>query len=253
MRLLLLADRQVGREITRWLLESYAQDVALVVTTAANEIYDSARSAQVDCLVYSSAEQVCARVRAAAGGVDLGVLAWWPTLVRQPLLGLPRLGFVNTHPSLLPHNRGKHYNFWALVEQAAFGVTLHFVGGGVDDGDIVAQRRVPYGWEDTGGSLHAKAADAMAHLFKETYPLLRTLQIPRHPQDVRSGSFHLAKELEPASRIQLDRQYRARDLLNLLRARTFPGHPACWFRDGEDEYEVRVEITKRRADATRDV
>ena len=33
--------------------------------------------------------------------------------------------------------------------------------------------------------------------------------------------FHRARELEPASRIQLDANYTARNLLNLLRARTF--------------------------------
>jgi methionyl-tRNA formyltransferase len=67
----------------------------------------------------------------------------------------------------------------------------------------------------------------MVRLFKETYPVLRTLNIPRHVQDLRRGSFHAAKELDQASRLQLEQSYRARDLLNLMRARTFPGRPAC--------------------------
>lgn len=253
MKLLLLADRRVGREIARWLLETYRQDVGLVVTTARNEIHRAARRAKADCVVFSSADQVAARAASAGLDFDLGVLAWWPALIGQPLLGLPRQGFVNTHPSLLPHNRGKHYNFWALVEQAPFGVTLHFLGRGIDDGDIVAQRGIPYDWEDTGGTLYARAADAMIGLFKETYPLLRTLNIPRLPQDVRRGSFHQGTELEQASRILLDEPCRPRDLLNLMRARTFPGHPACWFSDGGEEYEVRVQITRKHADPIRTV
>ena len=133
-------------------------------------------------------------------------------------------------------------------------MTLHFLGQGIDDGDIVAQRGIPYGWEDTGGTLHAKRQrDAMIGLFKETYPAVRTLNIPRLPQDVRRGSFHAATELEPASLILLDQDCRARDLLNLMRARTFPGHPACRFSDGGEEYEVRVEITRKHADPIRAV
>ena len=45
--------------------------------------------------------------------------------------------------------------------------------------------------------------------------------------------------------IDLDREYRARDLLNLLRARTFPGYPACSFVADGTEYEVRVSITRK--------
>ncbi len=51
-------------------------------------------------------------------------------------------------------------------------------------------------------------------------------------------------ELQPASRIDLDRQSSARQLLNLLRARTFPGYPACHFEDKGEMYEVRVDIRR---------
>jgi hypothetical protein len=45
--------------------------------------------------------------------------------------------------------------------------------------------------------------------------------------------------------IDLEKTYTARDLLNLLRARTFPGYRACTFSDGEASYEVRVEIKRK--------
>ncbi|MCC6952955.1 MAG: formyl transferase, partial [Deltaproteobacteria bacterium] len=166
--------------------------------------------------------------------------------VRAPLMALPSQGFVNTHPSYLPYNRGKHYNFWALVEQCPFGVTLHFIDGGVDTGDIIAQQEIPYSWEDTGESLYRRAQIAMFELFRETYPHLRSGGITRHKQDLSVGTAHKANELENASRIELDRSYPARDLLNRLRARTFSGHPACWFEVGDEKFEVRIDIRKVR-------
>ena len=145
----------------------------------------------------------------------------------------------------MPHNRGKNYNFWVLVEQAPFGVTLHFVDKGIDSGDIIAQTRIPYGWEDNGETLYVKAKSAIISLFKEKYPSIRTLNFPRSKQNLDCGSFHTSGEMEVASHIDLERQYPAHDLLNLLRGRTFTGHPACWFRDGDEEYEVRIEINKK--------
>jgi methionyl-tRNA formyltransferase len=245
MKLMLMADHHVGLAITRWLLRKYRADMALVVTTSENEIFSLVKDVGAACLVFTSAEQVCAHIRSLDLELDIGVLAWWPKLINQPLLATPKYGFINTHPSLLPHNRGKHSNFWALVEQVPFGVSLHVVEDGVDNGDVVAQASVPYSWEDNGATLYAKACQGMVRLFKETYPIIRTLKIPRHKQQLAKGSFHFAKELEAASLINLERHYKARDLFNVIRARTFPGHPACWFTDAGSKYEVRVEINKK--------
>ncbi len=245
MKLLLMADDQVGAKITRWIISQYPQDIALVVSISENEVYNVALAAGVPCLISRSMETVRDYFIEKESVPDLGCLVWWPRIIKTPLLELPKFGFINTHPSLLPFNRGKHYNFWALVEQAPFGVTLHFADEGVDTGDIVAQRPIPYDWEDSGASLYRKAAKATIDLFKSSYPAIRHLNISRYKQVTGKGTFHLAKEIGPASLIDLDKEYRARDLLNLLRARTFPGHPACWFKDGEDEYEVRVEIKRK--------
>lgn len=175
---------------------------------------------------------------------DLIVLAWWPYILKREIIEIPRLGSLNFHPSLLPYNRGKHYNFWALVEGAPFGVTLHWVDVAVDCGDIAFQSPIQVTWEDTGATLYHKAQEEIVHLFMKRFAEIKAGRIPRIPQDLSRGSFHRAHELEQASRIELDKNYNARDLLNVLRARTFPPHPAAWFTEGDTRYEVRVEIKK---------
>lgn len=244
MRLLLLADHRVGFEITQYLIENYPQDLALVVTATENDIFHESRKREIPVQVFDTNEALAAQLVNAQ--IDLGVLAWWPKIIKTQLLELPRLGFINTHPSLLPYNRGKHYNFWAIVEEAPFGVSLHCVDDGIDSGGIVAQHSIAYDWCDTGGTLYGKAQEAMVSLFRSTYPNLREGQFPRYPQETNSGSFHRASELEPISHLQLEASYRGRDILNLLRARTFPGYPGCWFEENGERYEVRIEI--RRAE-----
>ena len=191
-----------------------------------------------------NSESLFREIKAEGLTFDLGLLAWWPTLIKPVLINCAVHGFINFHPSLLPHNRGKHYNFWALAEGEPFGVTLHFVDEGVDSGDIVVQQEIAYDWTDTGGTLYRKAQREMVQLFCETYPMFRILDIPRKAQNLSEGSFHLAKELDQASHIDLEREYKARQLLNLLRARTFSGHPACWFEDKGEKYEVRIDIKR---------
>jgi len=248
MQIVLLADGRVGLEITRWLIANYNDDVGIVVTAQDNEIAAIARGAGVRTTVFNSAETICRLARDEGLNFELGILAWWPHIIKDPLLTLPKRGFINTHPSLLPHARGKNYNFWTIVEEAPFGVSLHMVDKGVDSGDIVAQVEIPYSWEDTGGSLHGKALAAMEQLFKDSYPKIRKLEVDPVPQNLGTGSMHRAAELEPASVISLDKNYTARKLLNLLRARTFPGYPACVFStERGEQFEVRVEIRRRRS------
>jgi methionyl-tRNA formyltransferase len=84
----------------------------------------------------------------------------------------------------------------------------------------------------------------MFRLFVESYPRIVNADYVRVRQKRGEGSFHVAAELERASQVFLDKRYKAKDLLNLLRARTFPPHPACHFFDQGEKYEVRVEIKK---------
>lgn len=244
MRLLLFCDARVGNAIGQWLLENYPEDIGAVVTISENAVCLAARRRGIPCLLFESEAQL----RAALGALspfELGILAWWPKLISPALMSLALGGFINTHPSLLPCNRGKHYNFWALVEQAPFGVSLHFVDEGIDSGDIVAQQAIPYDWQDTGETMYIKAGAGMLELFKSTYLHIRSGAIQRTPQVASMGSLHYARDIDAASRIDLDKYYTARELINLLRARTFPGHPACHFEENAETYEITVNIKRK--------
>jgi methionyl-tRNA formyltransferase len=176
--------------------------------------------------------------------LDLIILAWWPYIIKDCVIEIPKLGCLNLHPSYLPYNRGKDPNFWSLVEDVPFGVSIHFVTAGIDSGDVVCQTRIQKSWEDTGKTLYEKAVTEIVKLFKDNFEKIKSGNLPRKPQDLNLGSFHRRSELDPASMIDLNKNYRACDLLNLLRARTFVPHPAAWFVDNNEKFEVRIEIQK---------
>jgi len=71
---------------------------------------------------------------------DVACVACFPQRIPTPLLALPRLGFLNMHPALLPAHRGPAPLFWVFRGgEPTAGVTIHFMDAGLDTGDIVAQ------------------------------------------------------------------------------------------------------------------
>ena len=175
---------------------------------------------------------------------DIGISAFFGCILKPEVIQLFPHGCINLHAALLPYNRGWHTNVWPIIEGSPAGVTIHYIDPGVDTGDIIAQRRIPIEPTDTGGSLHEKTVRAEVELFKETWPLIREGKNSRTPQDHSKATGHRKAEVGEISRIHLDRTYRAGDLINLLRARTYPPYPSAYYIDGEQRTYVRIELLR---------
>jgi hypothetical protein len=67
------------------------------------------------------------------------------SVLREPVLSIPRRGALNVHPSLLPDYRGPWPEFWQVSngDTAAAGVTIHVATDRLDCGDIVLQKASP--------------------------------------------------------------------------------------------------------------
>ena len=80
----------------------------------------------------------------AAARPDLCCIAHFERLVKKPLLQIPRLGFINLHPSLLPDYRGMAPQHWPIINrEKKTGLTIHYVDETADTGDIILQREIP--------------------------------------------------------------------------------------------------------------
>ena len=96
---------------------------------------------------------------------------------------------------------------------------------------------------DTAATVYARMISDFLPLFQESWPLIREGKNQRLQQDESLATFHKAKDLKTLNEIGLDQTYTARELINLLRARTFPPHPASYFvtEDGRKVY-VRLQL-----------
>jgi methionyl-tRNA formyltransferase len=76
---------------------------------------------------------------------DLVVCMGFPWRIPPEALAVPRLGWLNGHPSLLPRHRGPLPVAWAIrAGDEELGITFHLMDAELDTGPILAQRRFPF-------------------------------------------------------------------------------------------------------------
>jgi len=166
---------------------------------------------------------------------DIGISILYGQIIRPNVIDLFPNGIVNLHPGLLPYNRGAYPNVWGIIDKTPAGVTLHYIDEGLDTGDIIAQRDVEVLPIDTGKSLYQKLVDAMLEIFKNEWPGVLNSEQDRTPQDHALNTSHKKQDVTSIDCINLDSMVRAGDLIDLIRARTFPPYSGCYF-----EHEGRL-------------
>ncbi len=77
--------------------------------------------------------------------IDLIVLAGYMRLLSPWFVQRFSGRIINIHPSLLPHYKGKDAIGQAIEDRKRiYGVTVHYVNEGMDEGKIIEQVTVPY-------------------------------------------------------------------------------------------------------------
>ncbi|MFC1683622.1 methionyl-tRNA formyltransferase [Candidatus Zixiibacteriota bacterium] len=89
---------------------------------------------------------------------DLFVVVAFRILPRE-VYTMPPKGTIDLHPSMLPRYRGAAPINWAIINgETETGVSVFFIGEKIDAGDIILQRPVPIGPEETAGELSHRLA-----------------------------------------------------------------------------------------------
>jgi len=92
-----------------------------------------------------------------AEGVEFICLAGYLRVLTPFLVDAWAGRMINIHPALLPQFKGLHTHERAIEAGAAeHGATVHWVSSGVDEGEIIAQARVPVLAGDTADVLAAR-------------------------------------------------------------------------------------------------
>ena len=102
---------------------------------------------------------------------------------------------LNLHISMLPWNRGSDPNLWSWLENAPKGVTVHWMTGALDQGDIAGQRQTALDAGSTLRETYAVLRDEIVELFAEVWPAVVQGGAPRIAQP-DGGSYHRSSDKE---------------------------------------------------------
>jgi methionyl-tRNA formyltransferase len=239
-------NNRVALEALRWLVRRGQPPVALVVHAPEKAKYRDDLIAVAGLpgeRVFdgSQLDQSQTLERIQHLGPQLGLSISFGYILKAPLLNLLPQGCLNLHSSYLPYNRGAHPNIWSIVDRSPAGVSLHYMDAGIDTGDIIAQREVSIAPTDTGETLYRKLEDACLVLLQETWPGVVSGTVARQLQP-KEGTFHRTSDVQRIDHIELDREYTARYLIDVLRARTFATYKSAYFVENGRKVYVRVTL-----------
>jgi|SaaInlStandDraft_2_1057019.scaffolds.fasta_scaffold10991_2 methionyl-tRNA formyltransferase len=244
-KIAICAANYVGNEIVKY-LKAEGHFISLAITCKEDryekEISENLSDMGVHCLRKKSANSKEFIKELHDRKIDQVLLLWWPEIIKEETLKSNRLGIINLHPSFLPTSRGKHPYYWSIVEEKDFGVSIHYITTGIDDGKIIAQKKIEFDITSTGEELYEKSLSEMISLFKDTFPKIKEHNPLGKDQNSNESTFHFGKELNNHSRIHLEKEYNALELINIMRARTFAGKESSFFLLDGKKYYINIDI-----------
>ena len=122
---------------------------------------------------------------------DLMVMAYVVIFVPEAARDLPTHGSICFHPSLLPLHRGPSSINWPIIGGATrTGLTVFYPDDGLDEGDILLQKEVEVGPDDTLGTVYfQKIFQLGVDSMLESIDLIKAGNAPRIPQDHSKATY----------------------------------------------------------------
>lgn len=231
-RAVVFAYHDVGARALR-ALHRLGIDVPLVVTHADNpaenlwfeRVADVAAALAMPTILPADPNTPDVVGKITALDVDFLFSFYYRQMLGPALLALPRHGALNLHGSLLPKYRGRVPINWAVLHgETQTGVTLHYMEVKPDAGDIVAQRAVAIGPDDTAEDVFVRVAAAGEALLEAIVPQLVAGTAPRMRNDLARGSYFGGRK---AADGRIDWTQPAATIHNLVRA-VAPPYPGAF-------------------------
>jgi len=114
---------------------------------------------------------------------DLICVVAYGKILPQEVLDIPKNGCINVHGSLLPKYRGAAPIQWAVINgDKVTGITTMYMDAGMDTGDIILNKEVEIGENETTGELWERLSKIGGNLLKETIELIENNEAKRTKQ-----------------------------------------------------------------------
>ncbi len=121
--------------------------------------------------------------RLAEDRCDLMASMSYDQFLGEAVRAMPEYGFINCHAGALPFYRGRSVLNWAIINgERRFGVTVHYVDGGIDTGDIILQNFAPIGPDEDYAEVVERAHRLCADSLYDAIDRIASGQVTPRPQ-----------------------------------------------------------------------
>jgi len=170
------------------------------------------------------------------------IIVYWPWLVPKNLFKKFE-NSINFHPAFLPYGRGWYPHVHAILKKIKWGVTLHKIFPGMDNGDIWCQKKIKITKFDKSFDLYNKARSEILKLFKKNFMKILEGKVMEKKQKGKILIFK-KKDLLKYDKLFLNKRYKLIDLIKINNARTFKNKSFNFFIDNGQKYEFKINIKK---------
>lgn len=162
---------------------------------------------------------------------DIIFVMGWSQLLKDKLLEIPTIGVIGSHPTELPKYRGRSPIPWSIIKELKeSALTFFYITSGMDDGDILSQKKFQITSNDDATSLYEKMIQLGKKMMSENLPLLKLGFAKRIPQNPLDFIENWPKRTPEDGKIDWSKS--AKEIHTLIRASTHPYPGAFTFLHG---------------------
>ena len=247
-KIVLMANDYVGLMITKDIVSRGDEIVRLYLheehnSKMASEIIDASKCSQ-DQIFYANSLKNQTDIESLKQlNADFIITVYWAYLLKPDVINSVK-DTVNFHPALLPINRGWFPHVHSILDGTPLGVTIHRIDEGADTGPIWAQKEVQLLNHDTAKTVYIRLQEEIINLFAQNWDDIKNGNIKPFEQDHNKAIYHSKNEINDLDLINLNKKMSARELINILRARSFGDLGFAYFEENNKKVFLNLRLSE---------
>ena len=236
----------VGRELILFIIKKFKKDIKIVVVDTKDKLtiaFLKKNLQKSKIIIWDNNNNSKAIKELEKIKPEKIFLLWWPYILNKRILIIPKYETINIHPSYLPFYKGKDPNFWALINNGPYGVSIHKVTSKIDSGDILFRKKITnIDFSYDAKKLYELNKKKIIILFKNSYKILRKNEITKGIPNKIVGRTNKRKNMIKKAKLDLKKYYKGENIINLLRAKNFKPHEGIIFKKNKKEFSININI-----------
>ncbi len=236
----------VGRELILFIIKKFKKDIKIVVVDTKDKLtiaFLKKNLKKSKIIIWDNNNNSKAIKELEKIKPEKIFLLWWPYILNKRILIIPKYETINIHPSYLPFYKGKDPNFWALINNGPYGVSIHKVTSKIDSGDILFRKKITnIDFSYDAKKLYELNKKKIIILFKNSYKILRKNEITKGIPNKIVGRTNKRKNMIKEAKLNLKKDYKGEYIINLLRAKNFKPHEGIIFKKNKKEFSININI-----------